>query len=557
MCYIEEAEAEVSEVDSSITQAGVTGVVAKLLGGKAPGVDEIHPDYLKSLDGNRKVYSIYKGSHSSASWGKSIPGFWRGGLDRESKRRFRRNKAVIVLVAEHGTSSTLSIECSRVHGSLPKQSTCVLWIWRRHSIVSLGYLVGRGLGVWGSGPFAEGCPVPVRLIPELGLRCWQISRRSQVLEGVRFADLDLQRALGRFANECDASGMRISTSKSEAMVLDRKRVVCPLHVVIEEFELCFPQLLNTSCRKPVQNHLEIIFLYSLLPCISVLTIILNLLVIISISHFKQLHTPTNLLLLSLAVSDFLVGLLLMPIQILQTGGCWFFGTVMCVMLYYSSFILTSASVGNMVLISVDRYVAICDPLCYSRKVTVKRVQLCVGLCWACSVFYSGVILIDFLKHPDRYNTCYGECVVIISVINGSVDILVTFIAPVTVIIILYMRVFVVAVSQARAMRSHVTSVTQQRSVCVTKKSEIKAARTLGIVVLVFLICFCPYYYPSFAGEDNSSSDEFSVFFLWLLYCNSCLNPMVYALFYPWFRRSMKLIVTLQILQPNSCHINIL
>ncbi|XP_068185927.1 trace amine-associated receptor 13c-like [Antennarius striatus] len=327
--------------------------------------------------------------------------------------------------------------------------------------------------------------------------------------------------------------------------------------VIEEVDFCFPQLHNTSCRKPVQNRAETIFLYILLSVISVVTVILNQLVIISISHFRQLHTPTNLLLLSLAVSDFFVGLLVMPIEILQTGGCWILGTVICGVFHYYSFILTSASVGNMVLISVDRYVAICDPLCYSRKVTVRRVELCVGLCWACSVFYNGVILMDFLNNPDRYNSCYGECVVVITLINGAVDILVTFIGPVTVIIILYMRVFVVAVSQARAMRSHVTSVTQQRSVCVTKKSERKAARTLGIVVVLFIMCFCPYYYPSFAGQDYSSSEEVSVVTLWLLYFNSCINPVVYALFYPWFRKSIKLIITLQILQPNSCDSSIL
>ncbi|XP_068602689.1 trace amine-associated receptor 13c-like [Brachionichthys hirsutus] len=328
--------------------------------------------------------------------------------------------------------------------------------------------------------------------------------------------------------------------------------------VIDEVELCFPQLLNASCRKPVQNRAaETVFLYVLLSCISVLTVILNLLVIISISHFKQLHTPTNLLLLSLAVSDFLVGLLLMPIRILHIGGCWFWGRLFCGLSGYVSFILTSTSVGNMVLISVDRYLAICDPFCYSSKVTVKRVQLCVGLCWACSVFYNGVILMDFLKQPDGYNSCHGECVVVISFITGAVDILLTFAGPITVIVVLYMRVFVVAVSQARAMRSHVTTVNQQRSVCVSKKSERKAARTLGFVVLVFLICFCPHYYPSFAGQDFSSGEEFSVFTLWLLYCNSSLNPIVYALFYPWFRRTMKLIVTLQILQPSSSDVSVL
>ncbi len=278
----------------------------------------------------------------------------------------------------------------------------------------------------------------------------------------------------------------------------------------------------------------------------------------SLSLSRQLHTPTNLLLLSLAVSDFLVGLLLMPVQILFIGGCWFLGSLICGLFYYASFILTSASVGNMVLISVDRYVAICDPLCYPTKVTQKRVKICVCLSWACSVFYNGVILINFLKYPDRYNSCYGECVVVINFITGAVDVMLTFVGPIAVIIFLYMRVFVVAVSQAQAMRSHVAAVTLQGSVSVTaKKSERKAARTLGVVVVVFLICFCPYFYPSLAGQDMSTSVAFSIFGVWLLYCNSCLNPIVYAFFYPWFRRSIKLIVTLQILQPDSCDANIL
>ncbi|KAK3521648.1 hypothetical protein QTP70_014696, partial [Hemibagrus guttatus] len=47
---VEEPEAEDSEVDSFITQAEVTEVVQQLLGGKAQGVDEIRPEYLKSLD---------------------------------------------------------------------------------------------------------------------------------------------------------------------------------------------------------------------------------------------------------------------------------------------------------------------------------------------------------------------------------------------------------------------------------------------------------------------------------------------------------------------------
>ncbi|KAI3354761.1 hypothetical protein L3Q82_004590 [Scortum barcoo] len=104
----------------------------------------------------------------------------------------------------------------------------------------------------------QGCPLsPVLFIIFMD----RISRRSQGPEGVRFGNhrissllfaddvvlmasssQDLQRVLERFAAECEAAGMRISTSKSEAMVLDRKRVACPLRVggevlpQVEEFK---------------------------------------------------------------------------------------------------------------------------------------------------------------------------------------------------------------------------------------------------------------------------------------------------------------------------------
>ncbi|XP_029936488.1 trace amine-associated receptor 13c-like [Myripristis murdjan] len=327
---------------------------------------------------------------------------------------------------------------------------------------------------------------------------------------------------------------------------------------LEGAELCFPHLLNTSCRKNTHPHSSIMLLYILIFSMSLLTVALNLLVIISISHFRQLHTTTNFVLLSLAVSDLLVGLLLMPLEIIRLGSCWFLGDVLCSVLYLLGFIITSASVGNMVLISVDRYVAICDPLRYPITITQTRVQICVCACWTSAVFYSSLILKDVLTQPGRHISCHGQCVIVINYISGAVDLVFTFICPITVIIVLYLRVFVVAVSQARAMRSHIVSVTLQPSGTGTaKKSELKAARTLGIVVAVFLICFCPYYSSCLINQETSSNVFSIKFEVWLLLFNSCLNPLIYALFYPWFRKSIKLIVTLQILQPDSREANIL
>uniref|UniRef100_A0A3B4U954 G-protein coupled receptors family 1 profile domain-containing protein n=1 Tax=Seriola dumerili TaxID=41447 RepID=A0A3B4U954_SERDU len=158
-------------------------------------------------------------------------------------------------------------------------------------------------------------------------------------------------------------------------------------------KLCYPQLLNSSCRGLLRPRSEAVLLYMLLSSITVLTVALNLLVIISISHFRQLYTPTNLLLLSLATSDLLVGLLVMPVETVRfVESCWLLGDLMCALSYIIGFTLISASVGNMVLISIDRYVAICYPLQYPNKITRSRVEVCVCLCWALTCYESCLLM---------------------------------------------------------------------------------------------------------------------------------------------------------------------
>ncbi|KAM9850593.1 trace amine-associated receptor 13c-like [Aulostomus maculatus] len=324
---------------------------------------------------------------------------------------------------------------------------------------------------------------------------------------------------------------------------------------LETSDLCFPEFLNASCRKNNQPLFSAIVTYILLSLISSFTVTLNLLVIISISHYKKLHNQTNFLLLSLAVSDFIVGFLMM-FQLALVDGCWFLGDLICTAFYVVDYSVTSASIGNMVLISVDRYVAICDPLHYQTKITEKRVKISIYICWGFSFLYHCVRFKDSLKNPGKPNSCIGECVVVTDYAGGIIDLFLSFIGPVTVIVVLYVRVFVVVVAQAQAMRSHVAVVTLQLSVT-PKKSELKAARALGVVILVFLVCVCPYFCVALSGQGIFLNAASATVIICLFYFNSSLNPLIYAVFYPWFRKSVKLIVTLQILEPGSCEVNLL
>ncbi|KAM9803018.1 trace amine-associated receptor 4-like [Syngnathus typhle] len=322
----------------------------------------------------------------------------------------------------------------------------------------------------------------------------------------------------------------------------------------EQGELCFPLLANTSCRRTQRDPSTVALSSILLSAISLITVTLNLLVIISISHFKQLHTPTNLLLLSLATSDFLVGFLLL-FQIFLLDGCWSFGDLICIVYYVLNYVITSASIGSMVLISVDRYIAICDSLHYPIKVTLIRVQICVFLCWSVSIIFHCLCFMDSLKQPGRFNTCVGQCVIVVTYAVGMTDLIFSFIGPITVIAVLYMKVFAVAVSQVRAMRSRVGMVTLRNTTI--KSSELKAARTLGVVVVVFIVCIMPYFCIAISGQDVLLSVSSSAVIICLVFFNSCLNPLIYAIFYPWFRKAIKLIVTLQILKSDSSQMNIM
>ncbi|KAK3532187.1 hypothetical protein QTP86_009294 [Hemibagrus guttatus] len=93
-----------SEVDSFITQAEVTEVVQQLLGGKAPGVDEIRPEYLKSLD----VVGLSWLTHlcNIAWWSGTVPLDWATGvvipLFKKGDRRVCSNYKGITLLSLPG-----------------------------------------------------------------------------------------------------------------------------------------------------------------------------------------------------------------------------------------------------------------------------------------------------------------------------------------------------------------------------------------------------------------------------------------------------------------------
>ncbi|XP_019896415.1 trace amine-associated receptor 5-like [Esox lucius] len=290
-----------------------------------------------------------------------------------------------------------------------------------------------------------------------------------------------------------------------------------------------------------------ITLYIFFSLLSAVTVFLNLLVIISISHFKQLHTPTDLLILSLAVSDLLVGLIVIPamtVAILEP--CWVLGEYFCALLLYITFLSESSSLGNLVLISIDRYVAVCDPLMYHLKITFSRTVCCILINWWCSVIYDA-FLIKIYVNVQVASKCFEECYILDTVFWANMmDLVISMIVPCSIIITLYLKIFVVARSQARQISSKGAVTVSGVKTVQANKSDRKAAKTLGIVIFNYLLFWNPFIYILFIFSSSNVA-SFIASILPLL--SSFINPIIYVFFYPWFKVTAKHIfcLTLRVL----------
>ncbi|XP_065121188.1 trace amine-associated receptor 8a-like [Paramisgurnus dabryanus] len=314
----------------------------------------------------------------------------------------------------------------------------------------------------------------------------------------------------------------------------------------QTIQYCFSNN-NLSCIKEVKPEAEYIVMYIFISLASFFTVFLNLLVIISISHFKKLHTPTNLLILSLSVADLIVGLIVIPLMgVRYIETCWYFGETFCSLFPFILYTVVSASLGNLVFISVDRYIAIKDPLQYSTRVTTNKAIFCIIINWLCSSIYSVIMLYDAIFYTKNQSVCYGDCIVTVKFEYFVTDLIVSLAAPCSIIISLYGKIFCEAQHQARLLNSLTNA----------SKSEKKAAKTLGIVITVYLLCWIPYYIASLIpGYDSNESTVINIM-CWIMYMNSCMNPIIYALFYRWFRISAKHILSLKILEPSSEYLSV-
>ncbi|CAN0497956.1 unnamed protein product [Rangifer tarandus platyrhynchus] len=327
----------------------------------------------------------------------------------------------------------------------------------------------------------------------------------------------------------------------------------------EDLSSC-PKFGNKSCP-PTNRHFHIrVIMYSIMIGAMFITIFGNLVIIISISHFKQLHSPTNFLILSMATTDFLLGLVVMPYSMVRSvESCWYFGDGFCK--FHTSFdmMLSLASIFHLCSIAIDRFYAVCYPLHYTTTMTISMIKWLLAFCWSAPALLSFGLVLSKANVSVSALTCVGDCQIAVNQSWVLVDFLLFFI-PTLVMIVLYSKIFLIAKHQARQIESLSNKIgrcsdSYQDRVA---RRERKAARTLGVAVLAFLISWLPYFLDVITDAFLGFITPTCVYeiLVWVAYYNSAMNPLIDAFFYPWFRKAIKLIVTGKVLRENSSTVNL-
>ncbi|XP_072835181.2 alpha-1A adrenergic receptor [Pogona vitticeps] len=319
----------------------------------------------------------------------------------------------------------------------------------------------------------------------------------------------------------------------------------------------FPDCLNCTQAVGEVNVSKAILLGVIFGGLILFGVLGNILVILSVACHKHLQSVTHYYIINLAVADLLLTSIVLPFSaIFEILGYWIFGRIFCNIWAAVDVLCCTASIMSLCVISIDRYIGVSYPLRYPAIVTEKRGVLALLCVWALSLVISIGPLFGWKQPaPEDERICQintAPSYVLFSALGS-------FYLPLIIILVMYCRVYVVAKKESKGLscglkteKSHSEEVTlrihcknatenpgstpstkhkSHFSVRLLKFSrEKKAAKSLGIVVGCFILCWLPFFLimpiGSFFPESKPSDTIFKIAF-WLGYLNSCINPIIY------------------------------
>ncbi|XP_053601642.1 5-hydroxytryptamine receptor 2C isoform X3 [Plodia interpunctella] len=153
----------------------------------------------------------------------------------------------------------------------------------------------------------------------------------------------------------------------------------------------------TEREDPVVNNWWALIALVLVVC----TAAGNVLVCLAIYLERRLQNVTNYFLMSLAITDLLVAILVMPLGILTlVKGFFPLPAVYCLTWICLDVLLCTASIMHLCTISVDRYLSLRYPMRFGRNKTRKRVTVKIAFVWILSTAMSLPLSLMYSKNAE-------------------------------------------------------------------------------------------------------------------------------------------------------------
>ncbi|XP_067220509.1 chemerin-like receptor 1 [Chanodichthys erythropterus] len=279
---------------------------------------------------------------------------------------------------------------------------------------------------------------------------------------------------------------------------------------------------NSTVQTEIFSGIDI-FIICIYFVILVVSLIGNGLVIF-VTGYKMKTTVNSIWFLNLAIADFIFSLSLIIKALLDIHSIWHVGTFKCIFLWFIIYINSFTSILLLTTISLDRCLCTWMVVWSRNNRTIFKARIICIIVWVLSISGCIPVFINYSAEESEriygYPIQYYKSLVIYRFI-------VSFVIPFLIIASSYIAIGV------RVKR-------------LKKENQFRSYRVIIAVVLAFFICWLPYHvYKLYyiRVKENQWSEEvlskIKVVVSFLVFLNSCLNPVLYVFMCDEFKKKLK------------------
>lgn len=293
-----------------------------------------------------------------------------------------------------------------------------------------------------------------------------------------------------------------------------------------------------------------------------LTIVGNIAVMVVSRYSNALNSVVNsYFLISLSIADLLVAILVMPcaLDAVNTGS-WRCGQIWGMFNGFGNFLFCISSIMHLMMLSIDRYLAIARPLFYPIEMTKSRAIMLCSVLWMYSAVWAFLPLFGVSSY-ECFIVYIGRCkaqdwskfglnfAFAISVVSG------TYGLALISMVYVYWKIARVIRNQLQRIKDitcsdrklsannkgdNGPSNEKHKAKMAQKLSRNKGVFTLMVVTLVYLVCWSPFCILLFVeiGTGEKVKGPYGTVAMLVGFANSCCNPVIYSIKYRRFRMAV-------------------